>query len=170
MSSIRRARGEDFEAIWEIFHAVVERGDTYAFDPGIDREGARIAWMGPGIHTYVAIDSGEVVGTYIIKANQPGPGSHVANAAFMVRAGKQGKGTGRSMAEHALEEAKRLGFSAMQFNLVVITNEPAIHLWERLGFQVIGRIPEAFLHRDQGLVDALVMHRRLDDSHEDSGS
>lgn len=94
MISIRKARAEGFEAIWVIFHAVVQRGDTYAFDPGIDREGARTVWMGPGIHTYVAIDSGEVVGTYIIKANQPGLGSHVANAAFMVRPGEQGKGTG----------------------------------------------------------------------------
>ena len=163
MVTIREAQEADFKAIWEIFHAVVERGDTYAFDPEIDREGARTAWMGPGIHTYVAIDSGEVVGTYIIKANQPGLGSHVANAAFMVHPGEKGKGIGRSMAEHSLDEAGRLGFSAMRFNLVAITNQPAIHLWERLGFQVIGRIPRAFRHRDQGLVDALIMYRQLEE-------
>jgi L-amino acid N-acyltransferase YncA len=170
MITIREAREEDFEAIWEIFHVVVERGDTYAFDPEIDREGAHTLWMGPGIHTYVAMSSGDVVGTFIIKANQPALGSHVANAAFMVHPGEQGRGIGRAMAEEALDEAKRLGFSAMQFNLVVVTNESAIHLWKRLGFQEVGRIPEAFRHRDQGLVDALIMHRRLDDPPEESGS
>ena len=162
MIEVRQATGEDFEAIWEIFHAVVMSGDSYAFDPGTDEEGARAVWMSPGIRTYVATESGKITGTYILKPNQPGLGSHVANAAFMVRPDVQGHGIGRTMAEHALAEASRLGYLAMQFNLVVASNRAAVQLWERLGFSIIGRVPDAFQHRELGLVDALIMYRKLE--------
>ena len=158
---IRRAADSDFDGIWEIFHAVVEKGDTYAFDPGTTKEQARGSWMAPGLSTYVALLDGEVVGTYILKPNQPGLGSHVANAGYMVHPGRAGRGIGRALCEHSLDEARRAGFLAMQFNAVVSTNEPAVALWRKMGFTVIGTVPKAFRHRELGLVDLLVMHRFL---------
>ena len=113
----------DSDAIWDIFHSVVVRGDTYTLDPDISREEALAYWLHPSNWCYVAEREGNVVGTYILKANQPGPGSHVANAAFMVSPQARGFGVGRTMGEHSLSEARRLGFRAMQFNLVVSTNE-----------------------------------------------
>jgi GNAT superfamily N-acetyltransferase len=112
---------------------------------------------------YVAEDAGPIVGTYVLKANQVGLGSHVANAGFMVSPAARGVGVGRAMGEHSLAEARRLGYHAMQFNFVVSTNQTAIRLWERLGFRVVGTLPGAFRHRTQGFVDALVMFRSLDD-------
>ena len=161
MFEIRRANESDFEAIWPIFREVVERGDTYAFDPETTRAEARSIWMSDGVMTYVACDVGEVVGTYILKPNQPGLGSHVANAAYMVRADAQGRGLGRAMCEHSLGEARKAGFLAMQFNMVVSTNEAAVGLWKKLGFSVVGTLPKAFRHQSLGLVDAYVMHRFL---------
>ncbi len=128
MLEIRSATNKDRDTIWNIFHAIVAAGDTYAFDPKISRDDALSYWFRADAHTYVAERDGRVVGTYILKANQPGPGSHVANAAFMVASDTQGSGVGRRMAEHCLEEARHLGFRAMQFNFVVSTNTPAIHL------------------------------------------
>jgi len=162
MVAIRQARSGDEDAIWRIFHAVVEPGDTYAFPADMDRQSALAMWMAPTVHTYVASEDDSVVGTYFIKANQPGRGSHVANAAFMVSPSAQGRGIGRRMGEHCLSEARRLGFRAMQFNLVVATNEPAVALWKKLGFEIIGTVPSAFNHRALGLVDAYVMYRSLD--------
>ena len=161
MITIRRAERSDEDAIWDIFHAVVEPGDTYAFPSDMSRRDALAMWMAPTVHTYVASDDESIVGTYIIKANQPGRGSHVANAAFMVAPTAQGRGLGRRMGEHCLAEARRLGFTSMQFNLVVSTNEPAVALWQKLGFDVIGTVPAAFNHRTRGLVDAYVMYRSL---------
>lgn len=161
MIEVRKAQESDFDAIWLIFHEVVQRGDSYAYDPDITRQQAHSIWMGDGVNTYVACIDDQVVGTYILKPNQPGLGSHVANAGYMVKAGHQQKGIGRMMCEHSLEEAKRSGFSAMQFNFVVSTNESAIALWKKLGFSIVGTLPKAFRHRDLGLVDAYVMHRFL---------
>jgi L-amino acid N-acyltransferase YncA len=158
---IRRAQDSDFDGIWEIFHAVVSKGDTYAFDPETTREQARAIWMAPGLSTYVALLDDEVVGTYILKANQPGLGSHVANAGYMVHPDKAGRGIGRALCEHSLEEARRAGFLAMQFNAVVSTNEAAVALWRKMGFSVVGTVPQAFRHREHGLVDLHVMHRFL---------
>ena len=161
MLKVRPATEADRDPVWDIFHAIVTAGDTYAFDPKMSRDEALAYWFRADTHTYVAERDGRVVGTYILKANQPGPGSHVANAAFMVASDAQGSGVGRRMAEHCLEEARHLGFRAMQFNFVVSTNTPAIHLWEQLGFKVVGTLPGAFRHPQKGYVDVYVMFHSL---------
>ena len=158
---IRAATEADHDAIWNIFHEIVAAGDTYAFDPKMSREQALAYWFRIDTHTLVAEKDGRVVGTYILRQNQLGPGSHVANAAFMVASDAQGSGVGRSMAEHCLDEARRIGFRAMQFNFVVSTNAPAIHLWEQLGFKIVGILPGAFHHPEKGYVDVYVMYRSL---------
>jgi L-amino acid N-acyltransferase YncA len=161
MVQIRQASTSDGEAIWDIFHLVVAKGDTYTFDPETSREAALAYWLHPSNWCYTAEFEREVVGTYILKANQPALGSHVANAAFMVAPHARGRGVGRHMGEHALHEARRLGFRAMQFNFVVSTNASAIRLWQQLGFKIVGTLPGAFRHADKGFVDALIMFRSL---------
>jgi L-amino acid N-acyltransferase YncA len=158
---IRRAEESDFDGIWEIIHQVVERGDTYPYHPDTTKEQAWEIWMSKAITTYVAVLEGEIVGTYILRPNQPGLGSHVANAGYMVRDGQHGRGIATAMCEHSLAEARRAGYLAMQFNAVVSTNERAKRLWELMGFSVVGRVPQGFRHREQGLVDILIMHRFL---------
>ncbi|PWT86583.1 MAG: GNAT family N-acetyltransferase [Acidobacteria bacterium] len=158
---IRAATDADGDAIWKIFHETVAAGDTYALDPNLSRKEALQYWCGKSTRTYVAEDGGHVVGTYILRPNQSGGGSHVANAAFMVAHDAQGQGIGRAMGEHCLSEARKLGFRAMQFNFVVSTNEAAVRLWQKLGFKIIGTLPGAFHHPERGYVDVCVMYRSL---------
>ena len=161
MLMIRPAAPADHDAIWQIMHSVIVAGDTYTFDPQTPRGEALAYWFQGGGHTFVAEHEGRVVGTYLLKANQPGLGSHVANAAFMVCASARGLGVGRRMGEHCLAEARRLGFSSMQFNFVVSTNAAAVRLWQQLGFAIVGTLPQAFAHATLGRVDAYVMFRHL---------
>jgi L-amino acid N-acyltransferase YncA len=159
--NVRPATEQDRDAIWDIFHAVIAPGDTYAFDPEISQEEALAYWFRTDTHAYVAESDGRVVGTCILKPNQPALGSHIANAAFMVAPIARGLGVGREMGEHCLNEARRLGFRAMQFNFVVSTNEEAIRLWKHLGFKIVGTLPAAFRHREKGYVDVYIMFRSL---------
>ena len=160
--NIRPATEADRDAIWNIFHEVVAAGDTYALDPNISREDALAYWLAPGTDTYVAEDRAiGLAGTYILRPNQSGGGSHVANAGFMVSASARGHGIGRAMAEHCLSEARRRGFRAMQFNYVISTNVAAIRLWRELGFKIAGTLPDAFEHPEKGYVDVYVMYRSL---------
>ena len=158
---IRAATNADHDAIWNIFHEIIAAGDTYAFDPQMRREEALAYWFRADTRTYIAERNGGVVGTYILRPNQSGPGSHVANAAFMVARDAEGAGVGRRMAEHCLSEARRMGFRGMQFNFVVSTNTRAIHLWNQLGFKIVGTLPGAFRHPEKGYVDVYVMYRSL---------
>jgi L-amino acid N-acyltransferase YncA len=160
--TIRVAAAGDHEAIWRIFHEVVAAADTYAYPPATPREQALELWFPSGGWTFVAESDGRVVGTYVMKANQPGQGSHVANCGYMIEAASSGRGIGEALCRHSLAEARRLGFHAMQFNLVVSTNTRAVALWQRCGFAIVGTVPEAFRHPARGLVDAYVMYRRLD--------
>jgi len=164
MLTIRQAASADHEAVWQIMHLVISAGDTYAFDPRTPRADALAYWFQPDAHTFVAENDGLTVGTYVLKPNQPGLGSHVANAAFMVSPGARGLGVGRRMGEHGLAEARRLGFLSMQFNFVVSTNDRAVRLWKQLGFDTVGTLPGAFRHPRLGRVDAYVMFRHLGDA------
>jgi L-amino acid N-acyltransferase YncA len=158
---IRPAAEADRAAIWKIFHEVVAAGDTYAIDPDMSREEALAYWFSAHTRTYVADSTVGVVGTYILRPNQSGGGSHVANAAFMVAPEARGQGIGRAMGEHCLSEARRLGFRAMQFNFVASTNESAVRLWQQLGFEIVGTLPGAFCHPKNGYVDVYVMYCSL---------
>ena len=159
MIEIREATAGDRDAIWDIFREVVTARDTYAFDPGMSRHDAMEYWFQADTRTYVAESRGRILGTYILRPNQSGGGSHVANAAFMVASDARGQGIGRAMAEHCLSEARLLGFRAMQFNFVVSTNDSAVRLWQKLGFKIVGTLPGAFHHPEKGYVDVYVMFR-----------
>ncbi|OLE13163.1 MAG: GNAT family N-acetyltransferase [Verrucomicrobia bacterium 13_1_20CM_3_54_17] len=159
MVEIREATAGDRDAIWDIFREVVTARDTYAFDPGMSRHDALGYWFQADTRTYVAESRGRILGTYILRPNQSGGGSHVANAAFMVAPNARGQGIGRVMAEHCLSEARLLGFRAMQFNFVVSTNDSAVRLWQKLGFNIVGTLPGAFHHPEKGYVDVYVMFR-----------
>jgi len=161
--TIREARPEDWEAIWPFFRQIVDARETYAYDPAMSEPEARGMWMvAPPARTVVATDAdGAIVGTASMYANRQGPGSHVASASFMVDPGQAGRGVGRALGEEMIEWAGENGFRAIQFNAVVETNEPAVALWRSLGFEVVGRAPEAFNHPRHGYVGLLIMHRFL---------
>jgi GNAT superfamily N-acetyltransferase len=160
MITIRKAEAVDRPAVWKIIKEVIAGGDTYVFRADSSEEEMLDYWLAPEKHTYVAELDGSVVATFWIKENQPGLGSHIGNAAYMVGSEARGKGVGKHIAEWSLDEARRLGFSAMQFNFVVKSN-PAVKLWLSLGFEVIGEIPDAFDHAADGMTNAYIMYRKL---------
>jgi ribosomal protein S18 acetylase RimI-like enzyme len=158
---IRKAQPSDALAIAGIIMPVIGEGTTYAIDPDISEAEALSYWMGSDKETFVAEEDGLILGTYYIRANQAGGGRHVCNCGYMTRASARGRGVARVMCEHSLTHARLRGFRAMQFNFVVSTNERAVRLWQSCGFEIVGRLPEAFAHPARGFVDAFVMHRLL---------
>lgn len=159
--NIRNAKESDKPAIWQIIKAVIAGGDTYVFDPGSSEDEMMAYWFAPDKHNYVAEVEGGIVGIFWLRPNQPGLGKHVANAAYMVSPSAHGKGIGKQMALWSLEEAKRLGFTAMQFNFVVKSNANAVALWQKIGFDIVGEIPDAFNHSKNGPTNAFIMYRKL---------
>jgi len=160
-NEIRKAQTKDYESIWKIIKEVISKGDTYVFLPNSVRNSMLSYWCGNDKHTYVALINKKVVGTFIIKDNFPGLGSHVANASYMTLLSSSGLGVGTAMGVYSLKKAAQLGYKAMQFNLVVKSNHSAIRLWKKLGFEIKGEIPDAFDHQLNGLTDAYIMWRKL---------
>ena len=152
----------DFEDFWPVFKEVVVDQETYAFDPEINFETAYDLWCVCPHKVFVIKENGVVLGSYYIKANASGPSSHISNCGYMVSPESRGKGIARKLCLHSQQVAIELGFSAMQFNSVVSTNEIAIKLWQKLGYKIIGTIPNAYKHKKLGYVDSFIMYKQLE--------
>jgi ribosomal protein S18 acetylase RimI-like enzyme len=158
---MRPALAGDGEAIWAIMKAIIRAGETYTLPRDMDKKTALAYWQSAEHEVFVAEESGEVVGTYFLQANQQGGGGHVANCGYMTAVSATGRGVARMMCTHSLGRARGRRFRAMQFNFVVSTNERAVRLWQSFEFEIVGRLPKAFLHPTLGYVDAYVMYRDL---------
>ncbi|MHA7208969.1 GNAT family N-acetyltransferase [Arthrobacter sp. MDT1-65] len=169
MLRFREATPEDWPALWTIMEPVARAGETYCWDTSMDEEAGRLEWFpgptgpDPTLVVLVAVDdeTGRVLGTAQLHANRGGNGAHVANASFLVAADAGGRGVGRALAGHVLDQARAAGYAAMQFNAVVQTNERAVALWASLGFAIVGTVPGAFLHPSAGPTGLHIMHRLL---------
>lgn len=155
----------DANEVWKILEPVIRVGETYTLPHDFTREQALSYWYSPHHEVFVAEENSkgkrEILGSYYLRANQQGGGSHVANCGYMTAPRATGRGVASAMCEHSLDRARTRGFRAMQFNIVISTNERAVRLWQKYGFEIVGRLPEAFHHPQQGYVDALVMYRKL---------
>jgi ribosomal protein S18 acetylase RimI-like enzyme len=158
---IRPATDDDANAIWTIMEPIIRAGETYCLPRDMDKDSALAYWLSPEREVFVAEDNGDVLGTYCLQANQKGGGAHVANCGYMTAVFATGRGVAGAMCAHSLDRARERGFRAMQFNFVVSTNERAVRLWQRFGFEIVGRLPGAFLHPSMGFVDAYVMYKEL---------
>ncbi len=160
---IRDARAGDWPAIWPILQGIVAAGETYTLPRDLDAETGRRIWLlDPPDRTVVAVDDDEaVLGSAKMNRNHLGPASHIASASFIVAPEHSGRGVGRALGEHVLDSARVAGYRAMQFNAVVETNTRAVALWRSLGFEVVGTLPEGYLHPVHGYVGLHIMHRRL---------
>ena len=158
---IRPAEESDRDSLWTILEPVIREGTTYPVDRDATKEEAFAYWFAPNHTVLVAEAGGQILGTYYFKPNSTGPAAHVANAGYMVHPAARGRGVASAMGRDSFARAKAAGYHAMQFNLVVATNEPSLRLWRSLGMTEVGRLPKAFRHPDHGLVDAFVMYRLL---------
>ena len=158
---IRPAANKDSDALWAIMEPIIRAGETYTLPRDMNKESALAYWFSTEREVFLAEDQDEIVGTYCLQANQKGGGAHVANCGYMTAVTATGRGVARAMCTHSLDRARERGFRAMQFNFVVSTNDRAVRLWQSFGFEIVGRLPEAFLHPTQGYVDAYIMYRAL---------
>lgn len=159
--NIRKATKKELDLVLQLFRQVISQKVFYPYDESTTEEVLRTNWINTKYLINVAEVDGRIAGAYIVKPNQPGWGSHVANASYMVDGHFRGRGIGRKLTEHSLLAAKEAGYRAMQFNIVVSTNHNAVHLWKEYGFEIIGTIPEGFLHHELGYVDAYIFYKKL---------
>lgn len=159
--SIRNTTPADTEILWSMLRPVFRAGETYGVDPAITREAALHLWLEAPEATFAATDGQRLLGTYFLRPNGAGPTGHVCNCGYIVAEEARGRGIAQRLCEHSQEIARKRGYRAMQFNSVAASNEVAVRLWQRLGFSIVGRVPQGFNHPEQGLVDLWVMYKWL---------
>jgi ribosomal protein S18 acetylase RimI-like enzyme len=160
---IREATPHDWPRMWAFMEGIVRAGETFSWDRGTTESQARQMWFPePPGRTFVAVDTDEtVLGTANSVRNHGGGAAHISSASFMVDPSHSGRGVGRALGEHVLEQARKDDFRAMQFNAVVETNTRAVSLWRSLGFEVMATLPAGFHHPVHGYVGLHIMYQRL---------
>ena len=159
---IRPATEADWPDIWTVLEPVIRAAEAYALPCDMNETAARAYWTAPDHQVFVAeLEDGRLAGSYYLRPNQRGGGGHVCNCGYVTAADLRGRGVARAMCAHSIATATGLGYRAMQFNFVVSTNERAVELWRRCGFEIVGTLPSAFHHPRLGYVDAFVMWRSL---------
>lgn len=132
----------DHGEIFAIWSKVAAEPGVFPRKPPVTESEFRGAWL-QGMTTVVAARAGgRLAGSYFLRPAYPGLAGHIANAGYIVAPDLRGRGVGTALAEHSFGEARRNGFDAMLYQLVIESN-PSRRLWERLGFEQVGRIPEA---------------------------
>lgn len=164
---IRPATEDDWIEIWPFFDEIVRAQETYAYPLDLTSDAARELWtMKPPGQTVVLTDDageggGKVLGSATMGPNRPGAGDHIGTASFMVDSAARGQGVGRRLGEYVVQWHREQGYHGIQFNAVVETNTSAVRLWQALGFEIIGTVPEAFRSQKHGLVGLHVMYLGL---------
>lgn len=158
---IRPLHAGDFALVWPIVEPIIRAGKTYSYDPSLTFEQARDIWCAPEKTPFVALSGDTPVGTFYIRANQLGLGNHIANGGFMVAPGQCGKGYGTAMGQAMVEKARQMGYHGMQFNFIVEDNAPSLRIWKRLGFEIVGTVPDAMRHEEKGLTPVHILYRQL---------
>ncbi len=153
--TIRAADAGDHDGLFALYARVVAQGGAFPQEPPVDEATFREAWIDGKTGVYVAALDGDLAGSYHLLPNYAGTAGHIANAGYMVVPERRRRGVGEALVEHSLDEARRHGFDAIMFNLVFESN-PARLLYERLGFEAVGRVPEAIRGED-----AIVYWRKL---------
>ncbi|BAT51543.1 putative acetyltransferase [Nostoc sp. NIES-3756] len=157
-------KNQEYEDVRKLLNYVIDEGKTYPQKQPLSQSEFAAYWLSK--EAFVVRVSGDdgaykpqtILGSFYIKSNFPGRCSHICNAGFIVQPGLRGQGIGRFMGESMLLIAAHLGYEAVIFNLVFETNIPSISLWQSLGFDIIGSIPNAAKLADGKLVKALIMY------------
>ena len=158
MITIRKYRAQDFLSAMDIWNEVVREGVAFPQVEELTEQNAD-SFFSSQTYTAVAEDSeiGEIVGLYILHPNNVGRCGHICNTSYAVKSDKRGLHIGERLVKDSLKVAAELGFRILQFNAVVATNTHALHLYERLGFKQLGRIPRGFLMKD-GHYEDIILH------------
>ncbi|MCB9471477.1 MAG: GNAT family N-acetyltransferase [Candidatus Obscuribacterales bacterium] len=158
---IRNYRESDRDNLWSILEPTFRSGESYPVDQNISKVDGLTYWLQPVHQVFIAERNNTALGTYYLKANQSGGGSHVANCGYIVAPEATGHGIASAMCTHSQEQARQQNFRAMQFNFVISTNKGAVSLWQKHGFEIVGTLPKAYAHPLLGFVDAFVMYKTL---------
>ena len=135
-------RDDQHDELFDLFEAIVAALEGFPQAPPLTRDDFDAAWIRPTTVVVVALVDGKVAGAHYLKPNSPGRAAHIANAGYIVAPEARGRGVGRALVEDSIQRAPKLGFDAIQFNLVFASN-PARKLYEELGWEAVGRIPRA---------------------------
>ena len=153
---------DDWPDVWRVLESAFRAGESYPLPRDVSEASAKRYWIKTDGYNVVARgEAEEIIGVYYLRPDQGGPGDHICNAGYVIAESTRGKGYATALCLQSQEQARRMGFRGMKFNLVVATNAAAIKAWKRAGLEIIGTVPGAFRHPTRGAVDAHIMFKAL---------
>jgi len=160
--SIRRASREDVDAILESYNeAVLTTTATFDIEPRTRDE--QLAWFDKHDERHailVAELDGQIVGWASLSQWNPRAAyADTAETSCNVKEGRRGKGSGRSLKQSIIDEARRLGYRTLIAGAAE-GSDASLHLNESLGFEVVGTFKQVG-HKFGKLLDVTYLQKFL---------
>ena len=157
---IRRLEPSDYEAVQKLFTgSKAMKGTLQLPYPSIESWRKRLAEPSEGLYALGAYLGDELVGQLGLHTSPSiSRRRHAGQIGMAVRDDWQGKGVGTALMRAAVDLADNwLNLRRLELQ-VYVDNEPAIHLYQKFGFEIEGKLAD-FAFRDGQYVDAYMMAR-----------
>ncbi len=158
---VREYLEKDVPRMVEIWNQVVEDGVAYPQLDGLDSRTGEEFFARQTVSAVAVDERDRVWGLYILHPNNEGRCGHIANASYAVDRACRGEHIGEKLVLDSIAKGKKHGFRLLQFNAVVASNVHARHLYERVGFRLLGTIPGGFLMKDGHYEDICIYYIEL---------
>ena len=158
---IRDLEMTDMTNVISLWNEIIAEGNSFPEDTILSEEEG-IEFFATQSAIGVAEDvSGALRGLYVLRSCGIGRCGHIGTASVAVSSTARGIHIGEKLLKDCMDKAREHGFKILELKDVREENMVANHLFTKLGFRLIGSIPNGFRNKDGSYSNTMIYYCEL---------